>query len=107
MALDFENIRGITLQDMINDAVEKKNIEALRWLEDESNKMEERKHKDGSVQWTTKSVVSIRAEYLKKYTDYVSPDKIEAQKTAAEAAEAKKKKEREEMFANAFKAIRE
>lgn len=105
MALDLDNIRGITLEDLVNDAVERKDKEALRWLEDESEKTIIRKHKDGTEQVAPKPIVAIRSEYLKKYLDYKTPSKAAAQEKARQKAKERAREKREALFANAFKAL--
>ena len=44
-----EEIRKLTLKDLIADAVERKDKDALKWLQEESAKKVERKREDGTV----------------------------------------------------------
>jgi len=92
-------IRKITLKDLVDDAVERNDKPALRWLEDESGKQVERKKSDGTVYMVDKTIVAIRAEYLRKFLDYVPSTNYSA------AAKAKAKEAKSAMFAEAFKKV--
>lgn len=102
MSIDVTNqeqIRKLTLKDLVEDAVERNDKTALRWLEDESNSQVERKKSDGSTYMVDKTIVSIRAEYLRKFLNYEPKTKYSA------AAKAKAKEEKSAMFAEAFKKV--
>ena len=69
MAIDIKNqeqLRKLTLEDLVNDAVERKDKDALRWLEDESSKEVPVKDKDGNPTGKMKPnpLISYRAKYL-------------------------------------------
>lgn len=107
MAIDITNtvaIRKLTLQDLINDAVERNDKEALRWLEDESSKQVTRKKKNSEeTVEVTKPIISIRSEYLKKFLGYTpQPAKSTYNK---DAAKEKRNAARKAMFAAAFDKI--
>lgn len=105
MSIDITNqeaIRKITWEDLVADAVERKDKDALRWLEDKSTQTVSRKRADGTTYEVNVSIVTVRAEYLHKYLGY--------EPIGNEAAKAKKRAQREEkraaMFAEAFKLLR-
>lgn len=109
MAIDITNtevLRKLKLQDLVNDAVERNDKNALRWLEDESSKQVPRKKKDSDETYeVTQPIITIRAEYLKKYYDYKpQPAKSTYNK---DAAKAKRNAARKAMFAAAFDKIGE
>lgn len=95
MALNLssqESIRKITLDDLIEDSVERGDATALAWLEEQANTMKTRTKKDGTVYEVRKSIVEIRPEYLKRFLDYTS----DAKKALEEAKRKKKEgKQRE------------
>ena len=96
-----EEIRKLTLKDLIADAVERKDKDALQWLKEESAKKVERKREDGTIYEVDKSIVSIRAEYIKKFLDYKPASMLSKEMAKARKRE-KREKEREAMFADAF-----
>lgn len=100
-----EEIRKLTLKDLIADAVERKDKDALKWLQEESAKKVERKREDGTVYEVDKSIVSIRAEYIKKFLDY-KPASTLSKEMAKTRKREKREKEREAMFADAFAKLK-
>ena len=108
MAIDITNqelIRKLTLQDLIDDAIERKDKEALRWLEDEAFKQVTRKKKDSDeTVEVTNPIISIRAAYLRKFLGYEPQPNKPYNK---EAAKAKRIADRKAMFAAAFAKISE
>ena len=94
-------IQKITLKDLVDDAVERNDKPALRWLEDESDKQIERKKSDGTINMVDKTIVAIRAEYLRKYLEYVLFTNYCA------TAKAKAKKVKSAMFAYFFLKVRQ
>lgn len=100
---DQAAIRKLTLEDLINDAVERNDKEALRWLEDEAFKMVERKKKDSDeTVEAANPIISIRAEYLRKFLGYVPSYKTYNK----EAARAKREAEKKALFAAAFAKLK-
>lgn len=96
MAIDLANtekFRKLTREDLINDAVERNDKNALRWLEDEFFKEVPVKDKEGNPTDKMKPnpLVSIRAEYLRKFLGYVPNQN----KPNSDEAKAKAKAERE------------
>lgn len=100
---DQEALRKLTFKDLAEDAVERNDIEALRFLEDERHKVITRTRKDGTTYEVPNPIVSMRAAYIRKFLGY-EPKKPDTTK-AREAAKAKKQAEMDEYMADAFKRI--
>lgn len=108
MAIDItskEAIRKLTLKELVADAVERKDIEALRFLEDESSKKETKTKEDGTTYEASINIIKIRTEYLKKFLGYVPQSELSKDAKRAQQ-KAKREKEKSDMFANAFKALK-
>ena len=108
MAIDITNmtaIRKLTLDDLIDDAVERGDMDALRFLEDESGKKITKTKEDGTTYEINNPIISIRAEYLKKYLGYVPQSKKNAEEKK-NADKAKREKARADKFAEAFKKLK-
>ena len=104
MAIDLNNIescRKLTLNDLVKDAVERKDKEALVWLQEQSTTMVNRTKEDGTTYQVNKSIVAIRAEYFKKFLNYKPKGKHSAEQARQRKRE-KKAKEVADMFAYAF-----
>ena len=86
----------VSLKDLIDDAVARGNEEAVQFLVDEDNKKTIRTTKEGKEIEAKQNITAYRPKYLKKYCGY-------ATKTVSTAD---KKKQKEELFADAFKRIR-
>jgi len=110
MAIDITNqeaIRKLKWEDLVQDAVERKDKTALRWLEDKSVETKERVNKEtGETTTVNLSIVEVRAEYLKKFLAYVPVGKQNAEARKA-AEKAKREAKRKSLFAAAFEAIGE
>lgn len=106
MAIDIKDqkaIRKLTLDDLMEDAVERNDKEALRWLEDEAFKTATRKNKAGEDVVVSKPLISTRAEYLRKFLGYVpAPNKSYDR----EKEKAKRDAEKRAKFAAAFARLR-
>ncbi len=92
MSIDINNqeaIKKLTLDDLIADAVERKDLEALDWLEKEANTLKKRTKPDGSTYEVKKSIVEIRPVYLKEFLSY----KPKGSGSSAAAKERKKKEQ--------------
>ncbi len=108
MAIDITNqtaIRKLTLNDLVNDAVERKDLTAFEWLEAQSKELVTRKRDDGTEYQVNKSIVAIRAEYIKKFLDYKPLGKLSAEAAKARKRE-KKAKETADMFAELRKKFK-
>lgn len=79
-----------TMDDLINDAVERADLDALDWLDKQSVATIERTRK-GTKQVVKKGISAIRAEYRVKYLNYKASNKL----AMAKAKERKAKKEEE------------
>ncbi|MGI6173371.1 MAG: hypothetical protein ACOYI8_05660 [Christensenellales bacterium] len=108
MAIDItskEAIRKLTLKDLVDDAVERKDIEALRYLEDESSRKETKTKADGTTYEANINIIKIRTGYLKKFLNYVPQSELSKDAKSAQQ-KAKREKEKSDMFATAFKALK-
>ena len=94
----FKNLK---LDDLINDAVERNDMEALKWLQEQANSMKERKREDGTTYQVRMSIVEIRANYLKDILKYKSKSEA-AKERARQAKKDKDQKELDDKFAAAF-----
>lgn len=100
MAINLEDTKALQeldLEALIADAVERKDKEALRWLEDETNKTITRTNKKSGKEYeTVRSIVSIRSEYLTKFLRYNPKSKQKEEEKKERKAKIK------QMFADAF-----
>ena len=94
------NIQKLKLADLINDAAERKDEEALKWLHEQAMKKVEGKDKDGNATEKFQPVNMFRVEYLEKFCGY--------QKKKAEKLTPEQKRERmlKGMFDEAFASIK-
>lgn len=99
-----DEFKKLKLADLINDAVARKNKEALEWLKVEANSMKTRKREDGTEYEVRKSIVEIRANYVKKFLNYKTKGAA-AKERAKQAKAEKQQREIDNMFEDAFKAI--
>ena len=109
MAIDINNLeslRKLSLKDLVEDAVERKDIKALRFLEDEANKKETKTKKDGTTYEATPNIIGIRTAYLKTYLGYVPKSELSKEEKRAQQKK-KREKEKADMFAEAFKSLRD
>ena len=67
MALDLTNRLKNSFVDLVNDALEREDIDALEWLKSQKLLKVERKKEDGKVTLVQKSLMAIRSEYFEKY----------------------------------------
>ena len=104
MAIDIKNqeaIKKLTLDDLINDAVERGDSKALDWLEKEANTLKTRTKTDGTKYEVKKSIVEIRPLYLAKFLEY----KPKGNRNS-ELAKKRKKEEQQKKLDNKFAAAR-
>lgn len=99
-----ETFKTLTLKDLVADAIQRKNKDALEWLQTQANTMKERSRDDGSKYEVRKSIVEIRAEYVKKFLGYETKSAA-SKKKAQQAKKEKAQKEIDDLFANAFKQL--
>lgn len=94
-------LNKLTLDDLIKDAVARKDKEALEWLKVEANSMKTRTKEDKTTYEVRKSIVEIRPAYLKKFLGYQSKSEA-AKQRAKDAKKAKAQKKIDDAFAAAF-----
>lgn len=107
MAIDITKpatFNNLKLNDLIADAVERKDEKALKWLKEQANTMKDRTRNDGSTYKVRKSIVEIRAEYVKKFLGYTTESEA-AKARARQAKLDKAQKKIDDAFADAFKAL--
>lgn len=90
------NIQKVKLTDLIEDAVERNDPEALAWLRDEAKKKVECKGKNGTVTQKYQPVNMFRIEYLTRFCGY------KKKKTVKLTAEQKRERMLDSMFNEAF-----
>jgi hypothetical protein len=95
---EFKNLK---LDDLIADAVERKDKKALEWLKEQATSLKTRTRDDGTTYEVRKSIVEIRANYLKDILKYKPKSEV-AKERARQAKKEKDKKELEDKFAAAF-----
>lgn len=75
-------MKSITYEDLLNDAVERGSKEGIKFLDEQQAKVITRKKKDGTTYEAQKPLSAYRAEYLKTYAGYETKTKIKnAQKS--------------------------
>lgn len=94
------NIQKLKLSDLIEDAVERNDSEALAWLREEAKKKVDRKGKDNTVTQVYQPVNMFRIEYLTKFCGYQKKNAIKL------TAEQKREKMLNSMFDEAFAKIK-
>jgi hypothetical protein len=94
------NIQKLKLSDLIADAAERKDEEALKWLHEQAMKKVERKGKDDSVTETFQPVNMFRVEYLTKFCGYKKKEAVKL------TAEQKRERMLSAMFDEAFASIK-
>lgn len=94
------NIQKLKLADLINDAAERKDKEALEWLHEQAMKKVEGKDKDGNATEKFQPVNMFRVEYLERFCGY---KKKKAEKLSPEQ---KRELMLSAMFDEAFASIK-
>ena len=89
-------IKKLTLTDLINDAVERNDREALEWLKIESKKEIECKGRGGTTIMKRQPVQKYRVRYLELFCGYKKSD------VAKSIAKQKSDKALDDMFTEAF-----
>ena len=101
-----KEIMAMSIDDLIADAVARKDKEALLWLQQEANRKDVRK-KDGKNVEVAHSVISLKFDYAKKFLGYSPKDKVKDYAELRRRSQEKKKRALDEKFAEALKAIEE
>lgn len=100
--IDIKNtdLRKLTLNDLINDAIERGDSTALEWLKEEAKKKVEYKGRDGLITQKCQLVSMFRIKYLEKFCGYT-------RKGAVRFAASKKREQMlDDMFEKAFAKIK-
>ncbi|MBO5064485.1 MAG: hypothetical protein J6C08_08270 [Campylobacter sp.] len=100
-----ESFKTLKIEDLVKDAVERKDLEALEWLQVESQKKDVRTREDKTTYEVAQSIVKIRAAYVKKFLGYKSQGSI-AKEKARQAKKEKREQELKKMFDAAFAEIK-
>lgn len=99
-------VNKLTLDELIGDAVARKDKKALQWLKEQANEMKTRKKEDGSTYQVRKSIVEIRPAYLRDFLKYQSKSEA-AKQRAKDAKKAKAQQKIDDAFAAAFAELGE
>ncbi len=100
-----EEYKKATLDDLIGDAVSRKDKKALEWLKTESGKKDDRTRNGKNIK-VNRNIAKIRADYAKKYLGY-KPKTSEASEKARKQKQEKAEQERLKKFEDAFAALGE
>lgn len=101
-----DTFKKLTIDELIADAVERKDVKALKWLQKEANSTKERTRDDGTKYEVRKSIVEIRAAYVKEFLGYKSKSEA-AKERARQAKKEKSQKQLDDKFAAAFALLGE
>lgn len=93
------NIQKLKLTDLIADAVDRNDAEALNWLRDEAKKKVQCKGKDDSTTEKFQPVNMFRIEYLTRFCGYKKKEVVKL------TAEQKRERMLNAMFDEAFAKI--
>ena len=101
MAININNvnINELKLEDLVNDAVDRKNREALEWLKAESTKEIECKGKNGPIM-KRQPVHKYRSRYLELFCGYKKKEVVKM------TAKQKSDKKLNDMFSAAFDQLK-
>ena len=95
-----EEYKNATLEQLIGDAIARKDKEGLAFLKEQSTKMVNRRLKDGTTIKAQNNIASIRAQYAEKILKY-KPDTKKASAKARKAKQEKEQKRRLSLFEEA------
>ena len=90
---DQAAIRKLTLEDLYDDAIERKDGVAIDWLDEQALMEVERKTKNGEIVKVSKPIISVRMEYLKKFLGYTTPAKSSYDREKAKMDRINKRKQ--------------
>lgn len=100
-----EEYKKATLDDLVGDAVARKDKKALEWLKIESGKKDDRTRNGVNVK-VNRNIAKIRADYAKKYLDY-KPKSAKSAEQARKRKQEKAEQARLDLFAKAFAELGE
>lgn len=101
-----QEIMSMSVDDLIADAVSRKDKEAILWIQQEMDRKDIR-NKDGQEIEVAHSLTTLKFDYAKKFLGYTPKDKVKNYAELRRKAQEKKKKELAEKFAAALAAIGE
>lgn len=96
-----EEYQKAKLDDLVNDAIARKDKKAFEWLNAESAKKDERVRK-GVKTKVARNIATIRAEYARKFLGY-KPNSQKAAEAARKRKQEKAEQERLALFEEAAK----
>ena len=99
-----KEIMAMSIDDLIADAVARKDKEALLWIQQESSKKDIRRKDDQEIE-IAHSITTLKFDYAKKFLGYTPKDKVKNYAEMRRRAQEKKRKALEEKFAAALAAI--
>ena len=99
-----KEIMAMSIDDLIEDAVARKDKEALLWIQQESSKKDIRRKDDQEIE-VAHSITTLKFDYAKKFLGYTPKDKVKNYAEMRRRAQEKKRKALEEKFAAALAAI--
>ena len=99
-----KEIMAMSIDDLIADAVKRKDKEALLWIQQEAHKKDIRK-KDGKDIEVSHSIISLKFDYAKKFLGYSPKDKVKNYEELRKRSQEKKKRALDAKFAKALEAI--
>lgn len=99
-----KEIMAMSIDDLIADAVSRKDKNALLWIQKEANRKDIRK-KDGKDVEVAHSIISLKFDYAKKYLGYAPKDKVKNYDALRKRNQEKKKRALDAKFAEALEAI--
>lgn len=99
-----KDIMTMSLDDLIADAVARKDKQAILWIQKEAYKKDKRKKDDKEIE-VAHSLTTLKFDYAKKYWGYTPKDKTKNYEELRRRAQEKKRKELEDKFAAALAAL--
>lgn len=99
-----KEIMAMSIDDLIADAVARKDKKALLWIQQESARKDTRKKDDQEIE-VAHSITTLKFDYAKKFLGYTPKDKVKNYAELRRRAQEKKKRELDEKFAAALRAI--
>ena len=99
-----KEIMAMSIDNLIADAVARKDKEALLWIQQESSKKDIRKKDDQEIE-VAHSITTLKFDYAKRFLGYTPKDKVKNYAEMRRRAQEKKRKALEEKFAAALAAI--
>ena len=99
-----KEIMAMSIDDLIADAVTRKDKKALLWIQQESARKDIRKRDDQEIE-VAHSITTLKFDYAKKFLGYTPKDKVKNYAELRRRAQEKKRRELDEKFAAALQAI--